>query len=268
MGATYTFDVERELAFPVHPFITDANPPQSEQGRLVMMGPEGDQLAQGEWLGLLGENAIANLGPQDVVWIPLYACHVHRVSDWPAPKLADYDRHIDLIKELAPRVGAILVGNMGPEMCWWAKSVTEPLLGLRARMGAEFIRHHNDLITGFGGRPAYGSVDWDLLCDCYEERLLQAAIKEANALQVCFCGFTMVRECKVDRTQYLFQRQLSWLGRHDDFPPGRLMEYLNETEVWSGVNLVPGLQAENDTHLAAYGFAAGICGGATCHMPE
>ncbi len=255
----YTFGVERQLAFPVHPLMVGTVRDQSETGRVILLHAGGKPIQQGELLATITDEFLAALGPEDVVWVPLYACCVDRVVDWPAPKLADYDEHLALIREIAPHVGAVMVGNMGPEMCWWLKSVTDPLLGFRAGMGAEFIRHHNDLIREAGGRPAYGTVDWDLICDCFEGGTLQAAIREADALQVCFCGFTMVAGCHVDRNQYLFRKQLTYIHRKGE---PRLRDYLRATEVWSGVNFKDGLHKENDKHLAEFGFTAGICGGA------
>lgn len=265
IGATITPGAER--AFPIYRMLRLnklaeplAQPKPKERGRIILPLDEDPSPEPGALETAIGDRDafLSALHKEDIVWVPLYRCSISRRATWPAMRLDDYDWNLSLLRDIAPRVKAVLVGNQGPELCLW---VNGPGLVLHHQMLCEFARHNAELIRDAGGRPAFGTVDWDLAMDCYGSGVVGRTMQELGALQLCFCGYTLVPECECDRTQRLYMEQLPWLDTQEGGRPyHKLIRYLTGLEVWSGVNFVAGLRAGNDYHLASYGFKAGFVG--------
>lgn len=261
---TYTSPVKRPLEFTVYPKVDQFLTDEADCGRFIIAGQHHPSpMAQGEWLGRLGDvdTFLSRLNNQDILWVPLYACHINSVADWPCPKLADYAAHLDILKQAAPLVQAIMVGNMGCETCFSFRRPTLLYGRPRARMGAEFVKVHAEIIRDAGGRPCIGTVDWDLMCDCYEHEIYADAIRETGALQVCCCAFTMVNGAYCDRSYGLYRRQLPWLARREGPGQERLKAYIRSMDVITGIGRAGGFEHENDRVMKEFGFIAGQSGG-------
>lgn len=255
---------EREPAFPLYRMERLAEPltqpKRGQRGRIIYPIAEDPNPEPGALQAAIGDREafLAGLHREDIVWVPLYRCSINRRASWPAMRLDDYAWNLALLQEIAPRVKAVLLGNQGPELCYW---VDGPALSQWHQMLCEFARHNAKLVRDAGGRPAFGTVDWDLAMDAYGSGVVGATMKELDALQLCCCGYTLVPECECDRTQTLYKEQLAYLDAQEgERPYHKLIRYLSGLDVWSGANFVAGLQAGNDHHLAAYGFKAGFVG--------
>lgn len=202
-----------------------------------------------------------SLTGDDVLWVPIYDCHIdQRIEHWPGGKPAEwYEGAFALLMDAAPIVRAVMIGNMGPEMCFFDRSKRYNPSAHR------FVRDTALLIRDCGGRPAYGTVDWDLLIDCYMGGGQMAdAMREVNALQVCYCGYTMLPGAYYDRSHNLYAEQSGFIAAHDKDVDGvqrpKLRQYLSKLDVVTGVNFINGLKAGNDKLAAEYGFSAGMIG--------
>lgn len=226
-------------------------------GRAVHLFQQAAEFGAAEFSAGVGDrDELAEmLNPADVLWVPLYRCGVNkRVETWPAPRAEFYDEAIQLLQLLAPRVAAVIIGNMGPETCWFNRdnSFCPTVL--------PFVRDTALLVRDYGGRPAYGTVDWDLLVDCYRGgSQMQEAMLEVDALQVCYCGYTLPAGTHYDRSNSLHADQSRFILKHDTTRE-RLAAYLSPLDIWSGLNFVDGLRAGNDKALAELGFGAGLIG--------
>ena len=235
--------------------------PQPNARRLLVMVHPSAYFPEGEWLRALGgfDHFVECCGAGDVVWVPLYLCGVNRRVAWPeilGQKLPDYDRHLDLIKALAPRVKAVLIGNMGPELCGWSPNWP------RSAMLLEFAKHHAELVHNAGGTPAFGTVDWDIIMDCYlQGGLLHDGMKALGALQVCFCGFTLSARCYLDEANKLHWGQRKAINEAEHGEPWmRMNQYIRSSEIISGIGGLRGFDELNDIHLRTLGFKGGVMG--------
>lgn len=249
-------------AFPMYHVVAsraavDQREDEAFAGRVIHLFPQGEPFSQGAFDAGLGDpGSIADsLGADDVLWVPLYHCGVHkRIEHLPAPPAEFYQSAIDLLQAVAPLVKAVMIGNMGPELCWFNRDKTFCPRVL------PFVRDTALLVRDFGGRPAYGTVDWDLLVDCYKGGgQMQEAMLEVDALQVCYCGYTVAEGTHYDHTSNLHADQSGFITRNDK---GRekLAAYLAPLDIWSGVNFIDGMKAGNDKALHDLGFKAGIIG--------
>ena len=241
-------------------------PPIPPQPRVIALVHQSAYFPGNMWLDELGgfDRFVECCGPRDIVWVPLYSCGVDRRIAWEGdktPRLPAYDTHMELIKVLAPRVKAILVGQMGPELCAWG-----PGFG-RSTMLAEFAKHHAAIVREAGGTPAFGTVDWDVLYDCYQHKeLLHDTMLALRALQIVFCGFTMCEAATYSAAEKKFERQQILIDSQEHgWPHMRIREYIQSltragVEVISGVAGVAGYEAYNDIHLRAMGFNGGLIG--------
>ena len=239
------------------------NLPETPPGhsRLLALVNHSAYFPGSSWLDALGgfDKFVAACGPNDIVWVPLYICGIDRRVSWPAAlqqKLPAYDEHIALIKVLAPRVAGIITGNMGPELCHW-----HPGLGM-SKMLSEFAKYHAEIIHNAGGTPVFGTVDWDVLYDCYQQGgLLHRTMQEIGAIQVVFCGFTICQGCEFDPTHPLFKGQQSAINEAERGWPHRALEqYISSANMISGVSGMTGFNAGNDIRLRELGFKGGLMG--------
>jgi hypothetical protein len=236
-----------------------ANAPAEEQyaGKIIhLVQPEENTSREGLAAAIGDRDELLEaLTDRDVLWVPLYQSHTNkRMETWPVGAPDHYELAFDLLKLAAPRVAAIMIGNMGCELCWFHRSKTfcERVL--------PFVRDTALLVRDCGGRPAYGTVDWDILVDCYRGGGQMADVmREVDALQICYCGYTLAADGHYDRAHNLYADQNGFIGRHDK-DRGKLRAYLASVDAWSGMNFVSGLVAGNDRACADLGFRAGMIG--------
>ena len=263
----------REPAFPLHHMHSMPGPglPKRKQrgGRVIQPGTDQGRWAKGEWAAEIGgyDKLLSVVTKDDVVFVPLWnGCLNAKCKDASAKYLTD--GHEDLrafIRDLAPCVHAVLLGNAGVELNFWQPAQTRLGYNRHVPEMVGFVEACAEIVIDAGGRPAFGTVDWDLAFDCYEPidspqaGVLARAMKACNALQICFCGYTLVPEGWCDRTFDLYSRQLPFLDERERKRPYiHLMRYLDELEVWSGCNGPEGLQHKQDVYLSFYNFKGGM----------
>jgi len=269
MNARDIVGMDRELAFPIYacvyprqdlPALKDFEP-----GRIVLSHYNSDT-------GKVDDSILDGAGPNDIVFIPLYGegnalklpdrWLVHDLSN----KLALFDENVAIIKELAPRVKGILVGNAGPEMSFKEKQYGAMPLVKISDWACEFIKETADIIIGAGGRPVYGTVDWDVAIDCYFGcGSVRDLCNEIGALQICFCGFQLfgLKVDGHDRQVPHPDDKIFWqrCPKMEEDPWPELTDYVRgTTEIWSGVNTTIGLARGFDVTLKEHGFDAGVMG--------
>lgn len=183
----------------------------------------------------------AELGPNDVVWIPLYKGTINDPPTGQDEPREESDRNLDAAAEIGPRVRALLIGNANGEINYRTSREEE------WRRAIEFIGHHSDLLGG-RARLAFAPIFELLLHDCYiGGGKLRDAISRHNSLLVAFngCG-------------WLFENPHPKIPEPVPFP--QLAEYIGSMEAWSGVGLQRGLDRGSDRLLKSMGFSAGIMG--------
>ena len=234
--------------------------------------------------GLLAENLSELVGPGDIVYIPLYKGDSGVPGAGTSDRLSCYDHNLGVMQQIAGNVHAILLGNQGTELSfkhkWW---------GDRAAGAAEaskhavaFIRETAQLVISAGGRPCYGTIDWDLMVDCLRgEQLIRQAALDCGALQVCYCADQLLRNTMPEGFHEDINGLLYKRGRADSFwgqlgldeedgpwypniTDGRWVafkEYLAPLDIIGSI----GLPDENafadrdDELLMEYGFTGGLC---------
>lgn len=260
-----------DIALPVYKKIvyklTEESPPKDYlPGRIVNSGHWIDghdpEFVEGDYMDL---GVIEASGPNDIVNVALYAGHCERAGEGTSQPGRFYDHNFDILREIAPRVKAVLIGNAGPELAfkhfWWR----DPSRGMvyASEKAAEFVREVGRLVIAAGGRPAFGTMDWDLGIDCYQAHgLLREAIIEVGAIQVCFCGWKLLTGEM--HGAYYGQVQPPEVGGFDEngewVDTPILHQYLEGTETVGGVGHWQGLRAGNDVLLKRAGFVAGSLG--------
>ena len=229
-------------------------PPQPGHTRIII-GPHLDIRrcsAPGEWLASLGgrEALLAACGPEDIVHVQLTASATCSPS---AVRHPDFDAHCELVRELAPRVRGILVGNMACEFAEDAAPDAE-FGSVQARIAVEL----GQVVIRAGGRTFFGTTDWTLLHDVYSGQHLRKVMAAMDAVQVCYCGYTLSDGCTFDRANPLYHNQRNYqVQRGGKAPSDRLCDYLRGAEFWSDVDWTTGLAAGNDVELARMGFTRG-----------
>lgn len=236
-----------------------AQPDPGSPGKVIHLVQPEEQLNREKWQTGVGDRdeLLAALTDCDVLWVPLHHSQTcGRIEVWPAPCEEFYDDALSFLRDAAPLVKAVLYGNMGSEFCWFIRG------GHRFNpLALDCARHVCDLVEDAGGRPAFGTVDWDLLVDCYRgDGQLAALMHERNALQVCYCGYTLVQGSHCDRAHHLYAEQRPFMSANGDKDGSKLREYLGPIEVWSGLNFIDGLRAGNDRLLRDAGFKGGMMG--------
>lgn len=182
----------------------------------------------------------SELGPNDVVWVPLYRGSLH----WPVTKDEPRDEHkknLEAIAQLGPKVRAILVGNANAEIHYDIPRAEEYERAVR------FIEKHAAIIRPHG-RPAFAPIFELLLLDCYQHGgRMRDILNRNDALVLSFAGCS-----------WLFEKKHPRIPEASPFP--QLKEYLSSLHAWSGVGLQRGLDAGSDKVLAEMGYKAGFMG--------
>ena len=229
-------------------------PPYPGHSRIII-GPHLDLRkcsAPGEWLASLGgrEAFLSACGPDDIVHVQLTASAILSPS---ATRHPDFAEHCALIRDLAPRVRGVLVGNMA---CEFAENAAPDMEfgSAQARLAVEL----GGIVLRAGGRPFFGTTDTALLHDAYAGGHLRNVCRAMGAVQVCFCGYSLSDACVFDKANPLFGGQRRFQIERDGVAPSpRLCDYLASAEFWSDVDWTTGLAAGNDRELARMGFAVG-----------
>lgn len=194
----------------------------------------------------------------DLVWIPLYggrgAEDVGR-RWWTKSvetKLDAYEHNLSILREIAPKVRAIIFGNCGPEMTFdvkrqgWDPGQTEGI--------CRFVRDTAALVESCGGRPAYATFMADVAWDAhFADGKLRDACNEIGAIQLCLQGKGVVNWHSGPDAGF----------RPNEHPDDvkRTKEYLHSVnDIWTGVEYAGGLRGGNDILLAEAGFDEGIMG--------
>lgn len=146
--------------------------------------------------------SVANLGPQDIVFVPLWdgqdPTRAMTVEErLPAPI---YDANLEALYEIAPRVKAVIMGNCGPEMCFCDIVTGNQHATISGRDAAQverlrrrhidFIDHAAALVKDAGGLLALAPVPAEFMFDMY---MLKGELRELmlsfGAAFVQFLGF-------------------------------------------------------------------------------
>jgi len=250
-------------------------------GRIIMpVEPDHDPVFE-EW-----EWVADAVGPNDIVWVPLYYGSLAgpTPSVWPQRKLPDYGKFVALIQEIAPRVKGILLGNNGCELMFQKiRPVEEDEDGQPITMGSpimvvdylghkaeidlphsihlacEFVAETAPLVLQAGGRPFYGTMDWMIIYDCYNPLLpgrLRQIVNAVNGVHICLCAMTLVPGGKYDRENRLLargQEQVIVAQEGSVWPPPRLHGYLSGGTFWGDVEGFENANV-NGAQLKALGF--------------
>ena len=179
------------------------------------------------------------------------------------------DEKLDLLailKEIAPHVRGILVGNAGPEMSFkdqWDHSMPRKQMSVWM---SDFVKETGDLVGEAGGTPVYGTIDWDLAIDCYfGDSLLRETVNEMGAIQICFCGFQLFNliRAEIDHLVPRIDDPMFWghCPKQEQPPWADLSEYIKNTKnIWTGLNFLEGILDGFDIELQGMGFDAGVVG--------
>lgn len=254
-------DAGRELALPVYRATgqpvdrTDVSP-DYKPGRLLLglhrASQHDDEKMRG---GPIRAELLDRLGPNDVVWIPLFhgsSTHVGKGFDQREPW---YEENLAVLRQIAPEVKAVLIGNAGPELCgkhiWWQDKTRSRRVS--SQHMTEFAKRAGGLVREAEGRPAFGTMDADLLCDAYHcDGLLRETMMDLNAIQIVFCGHKIVLDNMPDWYQEQFS--VGWPAVRQPM----LRHYLNGLQVWGGVGGLAGLKKGTERLMKRAGFTAGV----------
>ena len=233
-------------------------PPATEHTR-ILYGPhlEMDELALGRWLELAGgeEALIAACGPEDIVWLPLLRSTTDIPAwSWEDDRCADWEKHAEIIRELAPRVKGILLGNMGPEFVGHVGGGKRFRCMDAVLLAAQMAK----IVLDAGGTPFFGTGDWTLLMDCYTGGSLRDFMGSIGAVQICFCGYALHPDAYYNRNDRHYKGQAQYQVQCEGTAPGPLFcEYLRSVPIWTDLNWMDGYEAGNDKLLAGMGFDRG-----------
>lgn len=198
------------------------------------------------------ERFLAALTPNDVLYIPFWYDDRGTLL-----RTTEFDDLMALTREIGPHLRAILVGNNGVEFTYGHTHWDDPKGMIAADV--EFVKESSDLLRDAGAKPAYGTVCFDIIHDCYEtEGLLRSAMNDADALQIGFCGFCLIPEAYCDWNYPTFACARRMMAERDTPPYAALMDYLDETDMWSGCHGLDGIIKGNARLLAAYGHTGGV----------
>lgn len=184
------------------------------------------------------------LGPNDVVWIPLYNGTIDHPPRRFDRKRWEYETNWEALRVIAPQVRGILVGCANAEIHY-----KDLLLSRKQEYGLclKFVREHGERIRPYG-RPVFAPIFELLLFDCYYGGgQLQELLHRFDALVLSFAGCF-----------WLFENPSPNIPEAPPYP--RLADYLHSLNAWSGVGLQKGLDAGSGEVLHRMGYKAGFMG--------
>lgn len=158
----------------------------------------------------------------------------------------------DLLPQIAPRVKAVLFGNLACELAMGAYGDDaldgEQDLDAIASRQVRFIHDAKDRVAAAGGRLAVAPVPSEILADLYTVGRMRDAIAWNNAVFVCFNGPSLWQAMDGDA---------EGAGQVYDL----LHQYISMmAEAICGMEWLNGLAAGNDVRAKAHGFTAGLLG--------
>jgi len=233
-------------------------PPPTGHTRIVY-GPHLNlwDLEQGSWVKLVGgvDSFVGACGPDDIVSVPLLRCATDIPAwDFDESRCADYKAHVEIIKEIAPYVKGIMLGNMGPELVAHSGGGVYEHVKEAAVLAVKFAK----IVERAGGIPYFGTVDWSLLVDCYNGGHLRDIIRAIGAIQICFCGYSLHPNAFFDKGLVLHKGQVSrQMWQEGEAPGPRFCDYIHSVPMWSDLNWMDGYEAGNDKLLKEMGFVRG-----------
>lgn len=181
------------------------------------------------------------LGPNDVVWVPLYRGTISPPPTHRDERRKEYAANLRAIEEIAPRVAAVLVGNANAEIHYE--------VGMQEEFGRviRFVEDHGARIRPHG-RPAFAPIFEILVHDCYHAGgKLRDILNDMDALVLSYAG-----------CQWLFERPHPKIPEERPFPT--LAAYIGTLTAWSGVGLQRGLDHGTGEVLKTAGYQAGFMG--------
>lgn len=249
VAQAHTLPIDRPPAFPIYKVVSS---PQSALTRHYRPGRVVLFTNVQAWIDDDPQGLLDSLGPNDVVYIPIY--RGVGVGDWHLnarsvhEKLPQFKRNIEVAAKAAKRVFRIIVGNAGCET--WRRDGKSRQQN--ATWSNEFIRDSCDEMRSFGIEPMY--VYSDLLSDCYHtdwcvrDTLIQLGLINWSAMAYDF-----------------FERPQQY-GIDCEVPPWPyLRNYLKDVQCWAGLNYEQGLIEGTDEFMKFIGYKAGVMGkGAFC----
>lgn len=183
----------------------------------------------------------AEVGANDVVWVPLYTGTIVSPPARRDRKRAEFDANVDAIRSLGALVRAILVGSANAEIYYEC--------GIRGMhdCALRFVDLHSNMIAPHG-RPAFAPCFEILVHDCYAAGgRLRDTLNDAGALVLSYAGC----EWLVERPNPKIPEERPWPA---------LSAYLRSLDAWSGVGLQKGLDAGSGEALRDMGYRAGFMG--------
>jgi len=229
-------------------------------GRLVIWG---DAYPAPREQTLLAESC-ANLCATDIVYCPLFAGEDHGPDAKPDPgggfedRLPPdiYEHNLALMRDFAPRVKAVLLGNLFGEWTGWqypnkGTQFEQWQAEVRTR---QFFWSAAELVRSAGGRPAFAPVPYDIRMDCLNGmNRLRNMILQLDALFVTFNGDDILEGLDASFRE---QQPEAWeqvKGRPTWRP---CAEYFSPMTCVSGVDWGRILDGDWDERAARHGFKA------------
>lgn len=231
------------MNFPIYTIVKDVLLTEENGLRLIFQTYKDFNLATSQQ-HYLNEQFVSALLPTDIVFISLYKGHCGCPGSGTQSKLPQYEYNIDIIKQIAPNVAGIMVGNALMELSF-RNNYPEPEDNIKAC--CDFILETADIIKSAGGTPVYGPINQDVGQDCYIcEGRMKDTLNSVGAMSICFCGI------------WLFQGKVTGVVELAAWP--HMRQYLHSTHMMSGVNYKEGLEAGNPAFLEYVGFKGGVLG--------
>lgn len=200
------------------------------------------------------------LGENDIVHVPLFFGNIQTPPTFPPRRLPRYADHLSALELIAREAQGVLLGNLAGELSWWDSCEGDKQLNLE-RMQA-FIDETAPLVVRAGGKPFFGTIDKDVVWDCYEGGWrLHNAVNSYGGGHIVFCGFTLVPNAYYDLSHPDFRGerwQMDLMREYEAEPFPTMQEYLRSGFFISSVRGVEGLKHRNDLALKEFGFSAGL----------
>lgn len=228
-------------------------------GRLLLspIAPDGDVPAREKFTPFV----IENLSKNDVLSLSLF---YDAKDTWDLQELPSYADTLDLIAEIGPRVGGIMIGQeLGVELSFryrfdhWLGSDPRPGY-CNMEMCADFIKRVGGLLRDRGAVPFFAPMDWEILQDVYRGRgMMRDALNSVGGTAYVACAYTIVPDCFIKNHPILIgehlQVQRRWSKQSDNFP--KLRAYLKSGSFWAGLGGIDGIRGGNIEKLSDYGFS-------------
>lgn len=234
-----------------------------EPGRVLIHTSGMDTTPEGTDVGHLRSDLDEFVCTQDVLFVQLYEGTQYREGPWPFAPTLGFDHNCEVLREVAPQVQAVLVGNRLAET-GDVQGIGDQRDGpaeLASERCCQRVYEAGALIKSLGGRPAFGIVDYQGLMDCYRMpgQPLRQALADVNALVIFFLAFKCWPKMKPlyddDRQELFVPKKLL------DGPPYRLwQDWVGSLDCWGGVDYMQGLHLHNDLRLHEAGYKAGVIG--------